>query len=113
MQGSSFIADQAHQSILSQTVTENRIEITPVIKDFDGNAFKGPNSMVLSEKNNALFFTDSGPFGETSIENNEGSLFAIDLSVTTIKPIILSKLACPWGLAMSNDENIVYVSETS
>jgi len=40
-----------------------------VIKDFDGKALKGPNSMILSEKNNALFFTDSGPLGETSIES--------------------------------------------
>ena len=68
-QGSSFIADQAHQAILSQTVTDMRIEITPVIKDFDGNNLKGPNSMVLSEKKNSLFFTDSGPLGESNIEN--------------------------------------------
>ncbi len=88
MQGSSFIADQAHQSILSQTVTDGRIEITPVIKDFDGGALKGPHSMILSEKNNALFFTDSGPFGETSLENPGGSLFAIDLGISMLKPII-------------------------
>ena len=93
LQGSSFIADQAHQAILSQTVTDNRIEITPVIKDFDGSNLKGPNSMVLSEKNNCLFFTDSGPMGETSIENPSGSIFAIDLGVSMLKPIIYGKLA--------------------
>lgn len=103
-QGSSFIADQAHQGILSQTVTENRIEITPVIKDFDGKPLKGPNSMILSEKNNCLFFTDSGPLGETSIEQPSGSVFAIDLGVSMLKPIIDSKLAHPSGIAMSNDE---------
>eukprot|EP00347_Sterkiella_histriomuscorum_P002308 403368657 len=112
MQGSSFIADQAHQAILSQTVTDNRIEITPVIKDFDGNALKGPNSMILSEKNNALFFTDSGPMGETSLENATGSVFAIDLGVSMLKPVIYNKLAYPSGLALSNDENLLYVSET-
>ena len=111
-QGSSFIADQAHQAILSQTVTDNRIEITPVIKDFDGKALKGPNSMVLSEKNNALFFTDSGPLGETSIESSLGSVFAIDLSVSMLKPIIDGKLAHPSGIALSLDENIIFVSET-
>ena len=111
-QGSSFIADQAHQAILSQTVTDNRIEITPVIKDFDGKALKGPNSMILSEKNNALFFTDSGPLGETSLESSLGSVFAIDLSVSMLKPIIDSKLAHPCGIALSLDENILYVAET-
>ena len=111
-QGSSFIADQAHQAILSQTVTDNRIEITPVIKDFDGKPLKGPNSMILSEKNNSLFFTDSGPLGETSIESPQGSVFAIDLSVSMLKPIIDGKLAHPSGLTMSNDESMIYVAET-
>ena len=113
-QGSSFIADQAHQAILSQTVTAegNRIEITPVIKDFDGNALKGPNSMVLSEKTNTLFFTDSGPMGETSLENPSGSVFAIDLSVSMLKPVIYNKLAYPCGLALSSEENVLYVAET-
>jgi sugar lactone lactonase YvrE len=103
----------AHQAILSQTVTEGRFDISPVIKDFDGNALKGPNQMILSEKNNALFFTDSGPLGETSIENPCGSVFAIDLGVSMLKPIIYNKLAHPSGLALSNDENILYVSETN
>jgi sugar lactone lactonase YvrE len=44
--------------------------------------------MVLSEKNNALFFTDSGPFGETTLENPSGSVFAIDLAVSMLKPVI-------------------------
>lgn len=113
-QGSSFIADQAHQAILSQTVTAegNRIEITPVIKDFDGNALKGPNSMILSEKSNTLFFTDSGPLGETSLENPSGSVFAIDLGVSMLKPVIYNKLAYPSGLALSAEENVLYVAET-
>jgi len=113
-QGSSFIADQAHQAILSQTMGERGLEITPVIKDFDGKALKGPNSMILSEKNNSLFFTDSGPLGETSIESPQGSVFAIDLSVSMLKPIIDGKLAHPCGIALSNDEheNTIYVAET-
>lgn len=102
----------AHQAILSQTVTENRIEITPVIKDFDGSNLKGPNSMVLSEKNNALFFTDSGPLGESSIENPTGSIFAIDLGVSMLKPIVYGKLAHPCGLALNANENVLYVAET-
>lgn len=112
MQGSSFIADMAHQAILSQTVTDNRIEIIPVIKDFDGSNLKGPNSMVLSEKNNALFFTDSGPLGESSLENPTGSIFAIDLGVSMLKPIVYGKLAHPSGLALNPTENVLYVAET-
>lgn len=68
--------------------------------------------MILSEKNNALFFTDSGPLGETSIESPNGSVFAIDLSVSMLKPIIDGKLAHPCGIALSNDESMIYVAET-
>jgi len=68
--------------------------------------------MILSEKQNALFFTDSGPMGETSIESPQGSVFAIDLSVSMLKPIIDGKLAHPCGIALSPDENILYVGET-
>ena len=68
--------------------------------------------MVLSEQNNCLIFTDSGPLGDTSIESPNGSVFSIDLSVSMLKPIIDSKLAYPSGLALSPDENIIYVSET-
>ncbi len=89
-----------------------RIEITPVIKDFDGNNLKGPNSMILSEKNNSLFFTDSGPLGESNLENPTGSIYAIDLAVSMLKPIVYGKLAHPCGLALSPNENILYVAET-
>ena len=68
--------------------------------------------MVLSEKNNLLFFTDSGQLGESSIESPSGSIFAIDLSVSMLKPVIYNKLAHPCGLALSPSENCVYVAET-
>ena len=68
--------------------------------------------MVLSEKNNSLFFTDSGPLGESSIENPTGSIFAIDLGVSMLKPIIYGKLAHPSGVALSPSENVLYVAET-
>ena len=83
-----------------------------MIKDFDGSNLKGPNQMVLSEKNNCLFFTDSGPLGESSLENPTGSIFAIDLGVSMLKPIVYGKLAHPSGVALSPQENVLYVAET-
>ena len=68
--------------------------------------------MILSEKNNTLFFTDSGPMGETSLENPSGSVFAIDFSVSMLKPVIYNKLAYPCGIALSAEENVLYVAET-
>jgi sugar lactone lactonase YvrE len=94
-EGSAFIADMGYQSILSQNITDGKVEITSVIKEFDGNPLKGPNSIILSENNNILFFTDSGPMGETNIDNPTGSVFAIDLAVSMLKPVIVGKLAHP------------------
>ena len=68
--------------------------------------------MILSEKNNSLFFTDSGPMGESNLENPTGSIFAIDLGVSMLKPILYGKLAHPSGIAISPDENCLYVCET-
>ena len=68
--------------------------------------------MVLSEKNNLLFFTDSGPLGESSLESPCGSIFAIDLSVSMLKPVIFAKLAHPCGLTLSPSENALFVAET-
>lgn len=68
--------------------------------------------MYLSENTNSLFFTDSGPLGESSLENPCGSLFVIDLTVSMLKPIIYGSLAHPAGLAMNAEGNILYVAET-
>ncbi len=72
----------------------------------------GPNSLVLSQNNFCLYFTDSGPFGHTSMENPRGSIFMIDLSAMVMKPLCLNKLAYPCGIILSLDEKILYVSET-
>ena len=98
---------------MSQSFKEGGVcDIQPVIKDFDGNALKGPHSMALSEKHNTMFFTDSGPLGETSLEKPHGSIFAIDLGVSMLKPVLFNSLSHPTGIVVSNDENILYVSET-
>lgn len=50
-----------------------------------------------------LYFTDSGPFGETSIEHCKGSLFAVDLDAKLLKPLAFQCLAYPSGICLSND----------
>eukprot|EP00343_Euplotes_focardii_P008888 CAMPEP_0205825480 /NCGR_PEP_ID=MMETSP0206-20130828/25328_1 /ASSEMBLY_ACC=CAM_ASM_000279 /TAXON_ID=36767 /ORGANISM="Euplotes focardii, Strain TN1" /LENGTH=249 /DNA_ID=CAMNT_0053124543 /DNA_START=12 /DNA_END=761 /DNA_ORIENTATION=+ len=111
-EGSAFIADMGYQSILSCTVTEGRTDITPVIKEYDGTPLNGPNSMILSENSNMLYFTDSGPMGESTIDNPVGSVFVVDLSVSMLKPIIVNKLAHPCGIALSPGEKVLYIAET-
>lgn len=74
---------------------------------------KGPHSIILSEKNNQLFFTDSGPFGETGLENPTGSVFVIDLFESVLKPVLVDCLAFPTGIALNETDTVLYVAETA
>ena len=126
-----FVADMANQAIMARPIEEKEGETTPeLVKDFEGSPLLGPNSLacstILSKFDwnllefignilislDSLFFTDSGPFGETSIENPKGSVFMIDLDGQFIRPLALNCLAYPSGIALSLDEKIIYVSET-
>jgi sugar lactone lactonase YvrE len=107
-----FLDDLAKQGILNKFTEDKNVEITSLVKDFEGVSLLGPNSLAVAGNSNHLFFTDSGPFGETSLENPKGSLFLIDLEAMIIKPLALNCLAYPTGLALSLDEKNIYVCET-
>lgn len=59
-----------------------------------------------------MFFTDSGPFGETSISNCNGSVFMINLEDQILCPIALNCLAYPSGLVLDKNEDVLFVCET-
>lgn len=117
-QGVAFVCDAAHQAIfrISRTETEDgvpRQEIEPYVREYEQAQFLGPNSLCLSRKTGMLYFTDSGPFGETSLQNPRGSVFAISPSTQLLIPLCLHTLAHPCGLALSPDEKNIYVAETA
>ncbi|KRX06021.1 hypothetical protein PPERSA_01099 [Pseudocohnilembus persalinus] len=108
-----YLADQAHQAIILRSLNEQgEATVLDLVKEYEGQPLLGPHSLTISESLNCLFFTDSGPFGETSIENPKGSVFMIDLDDSIIRPLALNSLAFPSGLALSVDEKILYVCET-
>ena len=108
-----YIADMAHQRILCMTPVEDGFEATPIVNDYEGKPLLGPNFLALNEQSNCLYFTDSGPIGETSISNPIGSIFAADLDSLTLKPIALKCLAYPSGIAITKDGKVIYVAETN
>lgn len=59
-----------------------------------------------------IFFSDSGPWGETSIQEPKGSVYMIDCDPGNITPLAYSCLAHPAGLCVSKDERFVFVCET-
>ena len=44
-----FIADLAHQAIITKYNDEKSAEITPIVKDYEGLALLGPNSLVIAQ----------------------------------------------------------------
>ena len=119
MEGSSFVADLAHQAILSATMIDGHLDISQMVKDYEGLPLKGPSALLMTPT--SLFFTDSGPLGETSLDNPKASLFAIDLEVNLLKPVIYNCLAGAHGLAHWAGSagvggvgagNMIFVSET-
>jgi len=115
--GGAFVCDAAHQAILRV----HRVEvedgtfqqtIEPYVKEYEQSVFLGPNSLCRSQTG-TIYFTDSGPFGETSLQNPRGSVFSVNPSTDMLIPLVLNTLAHPCGVALSNNEKNIYVCETA
>ena len=120
-EGSLYITDYTHGAVLvatdptasTQTNKDFRSERQDlVVSVYEDKPLKGPGSLAFDSNGN-IFFTDSGPFGETGIHNATGSLFTITSGVSTkiLKPIVLEKLARPSGIAISPNGKFIYVAE--
>lgn len=89
--------------------------VTEFVRQYEGKMFKGPNSIIF-DSSGTMYFTDSGPMGETTIQKPLGSVFAItdegDEGGTLLQPLAYECLAHPCGLALSPNEDVLYVAET-
>lgn len=115
-EGVAFVCDAAHQAIFRMQRQDSpegmpMQKIEPYVREYEQSQFLGPNSLCLSRQTGMIYFTDSGPFGETSLQNPKGSVFAVT-STQLLIPLCLSTLAHPCGLALSPDEKNLYVAET-
>ena len=111
-----YLADLAHQAILVREITNNDTEpvTQQIAKEFEGEPFIGPNSIVLSSTGEKLFFTDSGPWAETNIQHPNGGVYLIEVEAGRITPLAYNCLAYPSGLCLSKEkgERFLYVCET-
>jgi sugar lactone lactonase YvrE len=105
-EGLLYLADFAHGGILNAIDSEQEL----VVGVYEDRPLQGPNSIV--DAKGAIYFTDSGPLGETGLHNPSGSLFAIagKPGNQILKPISYANLAYPSGLAYNN--GVIYVAET-
>lgn len=110
--GRVYAADVEHGAILKIDV-ENA-KYTAIVQDYEGHPLLGPSSIAFG-RDGTMYFTDSGPLGESCIDNACGSVFAItrDESGQVLRPLALNCLAHPCGVCVSpHNDNVLYVAET-
>lgn len=71
------------------------------ISHYKGIHLIGPNSLVFSDFDNCLYFTDSGPMGETSLEQPKGSVYALNIEVISLDALAFECLAYPSGICLT------------
>jgi len=106
--GMMYICDMAHGAILCLSEED---ELSEFVREYEGKPLLGPNTMTFDDKNN-VFFTDSGPMGESTLASPQGSLFVVDGPQQLLRPLAHECLAHPSGLALSADQQMVFVCET-
>lgn len=107
--GVMYVTDFAHGAVLA---IQDNGEQEIIVSTYEDKPLIGPNSIVYTSNGN-VFFTDSGPFGETGLHNRTGSLFMISNSAGSqiLRPLSLENLVAPSGIAISPDGKFVYVAE--
>ncbi|KAL3665036.1 hypothetical protein V7S43_009673 [Phytophthora oleae] len=105
------LADCAHAAILR---VDDNAQPGVMVKAYEERSFRGPNGIAFSA-DDTLFFTDSGPMGETTLEKPRGSVFCIVSSPSggqVLRPLVMECLAHPWGIAIDSDTGALFVAET-
>lgn len=78
------------------------------VVDYEGEPMRGPTSLAVGS-DGTLFFTDSGPLGEATLDSPTGSVFAVVGAGRGrfLKPILLRSLAHPCGIAVGAGGKVV------
>lgn len=97
--GTLFISDYGQAAILALQPDGTQEFVVGVYED---KPLKGPSNVKCDNVGN-IYFTDSGPYGETGLHAPFGSLFVITSSASgqILKPLSLETLASPSCMAIS------------
>lgn len=80
-------------------------------KDYEGQPFQRTNDLVLA-KNGGIYFTDSGPSGDSKAEPRTG-VYYISPEGKTKRVVDINEIARPNGIQLSRDEKTLYVANTN
>lgn len=113
--GRLHVADAAHAALLR---VDDNGQPGVLVRMYEERAFRGPSAITFGASDadaSTLYFTDSGPLGETTLEKPHGSVFSISTSASggqILRPLALKCLAHPCGVATTlADPTVVYVVE--
>jgi aspartate beta-hydroxylase len=102
-------------SYIAVSVTDDG-ELSPIVSEYEEKGFRGPSSIAVDSAQ-TVYFTDSGPLGNTTLQNSTGSVFAISGAAQVLQPLAFECLAHPCGVALApgppHDPTLapVYVAE--
>lgn len=119
-----YAADHAHAAII-HIAKDGNCQV--VVREYEGEQFKvcrhtfkllarssrrwqGPSALAFAA-DGTFYFTDSGPFGESTLQTPNGSCFAVTgpQSARMLQPIALRCLAHPSGISLGVDDSSLYV----
>ncbi|TYZ60007.1 hypothetical protein PybrP1_002198 [[Pythium] brassicae (nom. inval.)] len=112
--GRLHVADAAHAALLR---VDDAGQPGVMVKAYEERAFRGPSAIAFAagDDDDTLYFTDSGPLGETTLEKPRGSVFSISTSPSggqILRPLALKCLAHPCGVATTlADPTVLFVAE--
>ena len=75
----------------------------PTVAEYEGKPFWGPSHITYDRVGN-MYFTDSGPFGETTLQQPNGSLYCITTQ-QILRPILYECLAHPSAVTVGSSDN--------
>jgi aspartate beta-hydroxylase len=105
--GTLIVCDAAHATVFEYGKDQ---QLRDLVKEYEAKPFKGPSALALDSASN-IFFCDSGPLGETTLQRPKGSVFMISAEGQLLQPLVLESLAHPCALALAPDEGALYVAE--
>lgn len=101
------MCDWAHRAILCRGSDG---VLSEFVREYEGRDLLGPSGMTTDAKGN-IYFTDSGPLGETTLGERGGSVFSISRDGQLLQPLALGTLSHPCGLALAPRGGALYVCE--
>lgn len=112
------VAGSASASASASTATAESIFendkatwVTSVV-EYEGDPLKGPSALAF-DSSGVMYFVDSGPLGECTLESPRGSVFCVAGfgRGKYLKPLLLQSLAHPSGVAVGKTDAVVFVTE--